>query len=698
MYLFLINQKDSSTIDFQAMSEKVAPETDLVQCLAPGTLVNLAEKLKPEIIVIDFDLFDHDSITYFRNLRGKCPEAHILVLTNPDNYQNLHIVIEQGGIDEYVFKPFILNDFLARVHIVTRRKAIIPAPPAEEPKVEPGLVFHSNIKTDADEKEEAAESYEVELAEQHGNESVASYAEEPEDLFKDSLSTLYEDKGEDLFDQPTAGDLDREVPESSEALETVTDTTGMLLDEDLDRIIKKPPAEQPGQPEQPEQPEQGEFSPLGEDEIESLFAAEPGQEHDKPAENDTDIFSDIIAGNETDHSNWDFPTGSEKPEPELAAKLDKLPEPFDSEFPETDDSHELTELDLQLFSVPAVDQASESSGYEKPASAVPPPPDLSELKSIRSGLYGTDTPGSAQEEVPFFPEKNNQAGQPAPPPLSAPGLSEHTMPLEQDDVFSSRNQEVASFDQIFTDRVDDRSRRKEEPLSSVDEFESFFVGEEQGVLNELDLPEGEQLRPFFEEENDFIPQTQKKQPAEKAPGKVIGTILNVFFALILVFIAVIAFFLIQDQLSDDPPSIAGYKIYIHMNDSMKPEFSAGSLILVRDIDAASISLGDVITFPGDVDPDAVRASRVVGVNRENGLSFVTRPDATAVNDPAPVPETNVIGKVTNTIPFIGYLIDYAQTREGVIMLVFIPGLMIIIYQLVKIIRYFSTREKGEAVY
>jgi signal peptidase I len=691
LYLFLIDQKDSSTIDFQAMSERVAPETDLVQCLAPGTLTNIAERLKPEIIVIDFDLLDHDSVTYFRTLRDICPEAHILVLTNPDNYQNLHMVIEQGGIDEYVFKPFILNDFLARVHIVSRRKAIIPVPPAEKPEVESGLSFDSGRKFDDDEKEEKPDRYEAEMAEQTGEESEASYREEPEDLFEDNLSTLYEDKGEDLFDQPAAGGFDQEAAVSRETPEAETDTTGMLLAEDLDEIMKKTPAEQP---------EQGEFSSLDEDEAQDLFSAEPSQEPEKPAATDVDLFADIIAGNEADYSNWDFPTGSEKPEPELASKLDKLPEPFDSEFPDTDASHELNELDLELFAEPAVDQAPEVAASEKPAHAVPPPPDLSELKSIRSNLSGPEAPGSVQNETPFIPGKANHAGQPVSPPVSAPEPPEHTRPQEQEGFFASGDQEGTSFDQIFTDRADDHSRREEEPLSSVDEFESFFVGEEQGALNEFDLPEGEQLRPFFEEENDFISQNQKKQSTEKSSGsgKVIGTILNVFFALILVFIAVIAFFLIQDQLSDDPPTIAGYEIYVHMNDSMKPEFAAGSLILVRDIDAASIMLGDVVTFHSEVDPDEVRASRVVGVNREDGLSFVTRPDAAAVNDPAPVPEAKVIGKVTNTIPFIGHLIDYAQTREGVIMLVFIPGLLIIVYQLVKIIRYFSAREKSETAY
>ncbi len=652
MYLFLIDQKDSSTIDFQAMSEQVAAKTDLVQCVSAETLLNVAEKLQPDIIAVDFDLLDHEALVFFRTLRKKCPQGHILALTNPDNFQDLHVIIEQGGIDDYVFKPLKLKEFLARIHIVTSRKSFSKAEPVDREAEHEDLAAAKDIPA---ETEKAAA--EPKLAEDiHGDEKefAEEYAEGANNLFEENLLQDYDEKGEDLFESPQTGGYagDPDVAFNI-GQETVPESAGLLLDEDLERVINKDPVIQ------------NEGGSVPEEEFSGFFEEEPFQESEKPSAEGKDLFSDIIGG-EADHdSEWDFVDSPEEEKVKPVTRLDKLPEPFDAEFPQADD-HEMDDFTPQPFSEPIPDVMPVPPDVADQSSGIPRPPDLEELKKIHRKPPGSSSPHPPEE------------------------------------LFEAREEKKTSFDQVFTDRVEGYPQQpaagQDETVSTVDEFESFFAEEEGQDFNSFGQQEKGEHPPSSEPPPFLEPWEDEKKTDDKPKGKAINTVLNVLFSLLLVFIALISFFLIQAQLSDDPPGIAGHKVYIYMNDSMKPELAAGSLVLVQDIAAADVKPGDVITFPGETDPDAIKASRVVQINAEEGLSFVTRADASSANDPNPVPAGSVIGKVTRTVPYLGYLLDYAQTREGVIMLVFIPGLLIIVYQLVKIFRHISFKGRNEAAY
>ena len=71
---------------------------------------------------------------------------------------------------------------------------------------------------------------------------------------------------------------------------------------------------------------------------------------------------------------------------------------------------------------------------------------------------------------------------------------------------------------------------------------------------------------------------------------------NILFALVMVIMVLLVFFLVQSRISGGPPAVAGHQMYIVLSGSMKPTFDTGSLIFVRPVDASSIKPGDVITF------------------------------------------------------------------------------------------------------
>ena len=74
---------------------------------------------------------------------------------------------------------------------------------------------------------------------------------------------------------------------------------------------------------------------------------------------------------------------------------------------------------------------------------------------------------------------------------------------------------------------------------------------------------------------------------------------------------------------------------------------------------------------------------------EGSLSFITRGDANNINDPNPVEAERVIGVVKGTIPHLGYLFGFVQTRQGLILLVFIPGFLILLFEFKKIFGFLA---------
>ena len=104
--------------------------------------------------------------------------------------------------------------------------------------------------------------------------------------------------------------------------------------------------------------------------------------------------------------------------------------------------------------------------------------------------------------------------------------------------------------------------------------------------------------------------------------------------------------------------------------SMEPAFTLGDLILVEKVVPAEVKEGDVIVFevPGPIRerynyPPSI-AHRVIEVDAsERGLFFRTKGDNTG-EDPFTVFPGDIKGKVRSTIPHVGYLPLFLQSKQG----------------------------------
>ncbi|HSP74094.1 MAG TPA: signal peptidase I [Gaiellaceae bacterium] len=98
--------------------------------------------------------------------------------------------------------------------------------------------------------------------------------------------------------------------------------------------------------------------------------------------------------------------------------------------------------------------------------------------------------------------------------------------------------------------------------------------------------------------------------------------------------------------------------------SMAPRMPVGSLVLERVVPAARVRAGDVITFADPFDRTRVVTHRVVRIlpTRE-GPGYRTKGDANPTRDPWTLKLPPRVPHAVATLPYAGYALVYAQTRE-----------------------------------
>jgi two-component system, OmpR family, response regulator len=82
--------------------------------------INIARTFRPDAVVLDVMLPDTDGLTVLASLRADNPQVCVVFLTARDSVEDRIAGITAGG-DDYVTKPFSLEEVLARLRGVLRR-------------------------------------------------------------------------------------------------------------------------------------------------------------------------------------------------------------------------------------------------------------------------------------------------------------------------------------------------------------------------------------------------------------------------------------------------------------------------------------------------------------------------------------------------------------------------------------------------
>ncbi len=122
---------------------------------------------------------------------------------------------------------------------------------------------------------------------------------------------------------------------------------------------------------------------------------------------------------------------------------------------------------------------------------------------------------------------------------------------------------------------------------------------------------------------------------------------------------------------------------------MEPNIKTGSVALIKP--ASSYKIGDIITFEGNFKnakgQKVPTTHRIVEMRVERGNPiYITKGDANEEQDTREALQSQVIGKVYFTIPYLGYAIETARTTYGFLALIIIPAAFIMWDQFGRILR------------
>lgn len=129
------------------------------------------------------------------------------------------------------------------------------------------------------------------------------------------------------------------------------------------------------------------------------------------------------------------------------------------------------------------------------------------------------------------------------------------------------------------------------------------------------------------------------------------------------------------------------KAYIVQSGSMSPAIRVGSLVIVQKQNIYNPN--DVITFKNSPTDKNPTTHRIHFKNFPEGVggpaTYLTAGDANEDFDRNEVKENQIIGKVVFTLPYAGYVADFAKKPYGFILLVIVPA-TILIYEELKFLK------------
>ena len=146
------------------------------------------------------------------------------------------------------------------------------------------------------------------------------------------------------------------------------------------------------------------------------------------------------------------------------------------------------------------------------------------------------------------------------------------------------------------------------------------------------------------------------------------------------------------------PQVMGFSVLRVLTGSMKPEIPADSMLLIQKADAASLQVGDVISFfsPDPSLNGALSTHRIVGIAEVDGsLQFTTKGDANLIEDQYPVDESRVVGKVLFVSTQLGKLLRLISNPLVFGLAVLLPLVLILVGNLVSALKSAARLAKEE---
>lgn len=174
----------------------------------------------------------------------------------------------------------------------------------------------------------------------------------------------------------------------------------------------------------------------------------------------------------------------------------------------------------------------------------------------------------------------------------------------------------------------------------------------------------------------------------KKSSSLVVKIIKIFLISIASLILIITFLSVKNINNDAGKGLFGYKFFVVLSDSMKPEFQSGDIVVIKKIDANELKVGDIITFythKGNVVTHKIIDKTTI----ESKEAFITQGINVEQADEKPVYLDNVIGKYTFSLPKAGYIFYFLKSPTGYYSLIFTPLMILVIINGVSFINTFK---------
>jgi signal peptidase len=129
------------------------------------------------------------------------------------------------------------------------------------------------------------------------------------------------------------------------------------------------------------------------------------------------------------------------------------------------------------------------------------------------------------------------------------------------------------------------------------------------------------------------------------------------------------------------PRVVGIRAFGVLSGSMEPTLPVGSLVYAVPTNQSEIQVGDIITYVLNAQ-GTVSTHRVLSIDSETG-DFTVKGDANDSPDGSPVQYGNVVGVVKVHIPYLGYIVGFAFTTKGKIVVITLIVVLLLLSVLLK---------------
>ncbi len=187
------------------------------------------------------------------------------------------------------------------------------------------------------------------------------------------------------------------------------------------------------------------------------------------------------------------------------------------------------------------------------------------------------------------------------------------------------------------------------------------------------------------------PQKTAAHPQEDKPRSLLQKIWEIVttvvtYTIMAIAVAMMLFTAVSVSSFDrNDRDLFGYKFFIVRSDSMSAtDFSAGDLVVIKEVDPATLEVGDIISFqsedPGSLGETFTHKIRSFTTDDYGQRTFVTYGTTTGVDDAYPVSQSHILGQYKFNVPNMGTFFAFMKTTPGYICCIGIPFLLMLIIQ------------------